>query len=254
MRVLNHALLRPLSNGDVMNKTGRWLATALVAAASTISSTAQAQNIAVGNQNTFSGGTTEGWLINLLGFGGAVPQPQVIPTGGPGGAGDAYLQLTSRGGGGPGSRLVALNLEPTWTGNYLAAGVGALAIDAINLGQSSLTLRLMFENPIGPNAPTDIAASFTGATLAAGSGWQRLLFPLADLRVVAPMMDLTALLSNTTAIRLYHSDAFGPPEPVTAQLGVDNITAVAAVPEPSTFLLVGGGLVAAAAFRRRRRA
>ena len=91
-----------------MNKTVRWLATALVAAASTVSATAHAQNIAVGNQNTFESGTTEGWLINLLGMGGPVPQPEVITTGGPAGAGDAYLRLTATGRGGPGGRLVGL--------------------------------------------------------------------------------------------------------------------------------------------------
>jgi hypothetical protein len=235
-----------------------WARLGLALLTMTSAVTAANAQIAVGNRNDFQDGTTQGWMVNLLGMGGpGLPQPQVIPNGGPAGAGDAYLQLTSTGLPGPGGRLVALNFTSTWTGNYLAAGVGAISLDAMNLGTTDLSLRLLFENPMG-GPPTDLALSQTALTLPTGGGWTSLMFPLfgpGGLAVLAPGMDLNALLSNTTTIRILHSPTFTyPPPQAAAQLGVDNITAVAAVPEPSTFLLVGGGLaVAAAAARRRRR-
>jgi hypothetical protein len=65
--------------------------------------------------------------------------------------------------------------------------------------------------------------------------------------------DITTLLSNVTALRILHSSAAQfPPDRIAADLGVDNITAVAAIPEPATMLLVGSGLVGLVARRRRQ--
>lgn len=67
--------------------------------------------------------------------------------------------------------------------------------------------------------------------------------------------NLNTLLSNTTAIRLYHAPTLAETGPfVAASLGVDNITATAVVPEPASVVLVGTGALALLALRRRRRA
>src|SRR6185295_5265377 len=83
-----------------------------------------AAGASIGLKDTFQDGTTDGWFAGG-GPGGGVPPvpPQVIPTGGPEGAGDQFLQITSNGiAGTAGSRLVALNAAQ-WAGNYLAAGI-----------------------------------------------------------------------------------------------------------------------------------
>lgn len=210
--------------------------------------------LAVGNRDTFEDGTTQNWAINLLGMGSppASTFPRNVPTGGPAGLSDNYLQLTSTGVPGAGGRLTSINFMGQWAGDYLAAGINGIRLDAINLGTSDVALRLLFENPIG-GPPTDVAVSSTPFNLPVGSGWTSVFFPLfgpGGLVVLDPSMDLHALLSNTTAIRLFHSPtvaAVGPP--IAAQIGVDNITAT---PEPATLLLVVPGLALLA--RRRRRA
>ena len=81
----------------------------------------------------FEDGTTAGWHV---GDPGAHPAPPVnVSTGGPAGAGDAYLQLEALGGGGPGSRLSVLNLSQ-WTGDFTS--VPAIGMDVNNFGPDDL--------------------------------------------------------------------------------------------------------------------
>jgi hypothetical protein len=204
-----------------------------------------------GQRDTFEDGTTQNWTVGVLGAPHPAP-PVNVPTGGPAGAGDNYLLLTAVGGNNtPGNRLTVVN-GSQWTGNYLAAGVTGIALDANNLGGTDLFLRLLFENPMFA-PPTDVAASATPLFLPAGSGWTNLFFPLFGPGGLVPLQgNLTTLLSNVTSIRIYHSPTLAfPGPPIVAQLGVDNITATAA-PEPSTVLLVAAGLSALSLLRRRR--
>jgi hypothetical protein len=177
-----------------------------------------------------------------------------VPTGGPAGAGDAFLQQTSLGGVGPGSRLAVFN-GSQWAGNYLVAGIGAIAMDAKNFGATSLFLRLAFEDPFG-GPPADVAFS-SAVVVPAGSGWVHIVFPIEPGDLTAGLGSVNTALANTTLLRLYHSDVPNFPNPIfpipaiVAQLGVDNIEALAApVPEPAACLLLLGGV--AAAMRRRR--
>jgi hypothetical protein len=229
---------------------------ALVASLAALPSVASAQ-ISPNKINNFEDGTTQGWLINLLGLGTPPPQtfPANIPTGGPAGVNDNFLQLTSTGvGGGPpggaGGRLMALN-PGGWAGNWLAAGIISIRFNAINLGQNPLSLRFLVEDAMG-GPPTNIAASATAIPLAVGSGWQTLEFPLFGPNGLAALLgSTTAALSNVTVVRIYSSPTFvAEPPPIAAQLGIDNLAAVA-VPEPSTVLLVGMGALGLLAVRRR---
>ena len=195
----------------------------------------------------------ENWFAGGLGPPQQSPPvpPDQMPSGGPNGAGDGYLQVTASGGTGAGSRLVAMNADQ-WTGNYLAAGVNAISVDLRNLGSSDLTVRFLFENPLG-GPPSDIGVTTFGAFLPAASGWMHFLFPIApaELVPVDPGDNMTALLSNVTLLRIIHSIDAGEADQVAGQLGVDNITATV-VPEPSTLLLFGSGLAATMTRRARR--
>ena len=202
----------------------------------------------------FEDGTTQGWLANLLNMGGHPAPPANVATGGPSGAGDNYLQVTALGGAGNGSRLTVIN-GSQWAGDYLAAGVTAVSLSAINLGSTDLFLRLVFEDPtIGP--PTNIAYSADALFLPAGGGWMTLMFPVQPGFLTAGLGDVETALQNTTIIRLYHSqddnfpNPISPIDPVVAQLGVDNIAAVTAIPEPATIWLLTVGIGAFAARRR----
>jgi hypothetical protein len=205
--------------------------------------------VSVGQVDTFEDGTTQGWLVGLLGATSPAP-PANQASGGPAGADDNFLLLTAIGGVGAGNRLVVINLGQ-WAGDYTAAGVTAIRMDLRNLGDTELSLRMFIENPTaGP--PTDTAFSTTPFVLAPGSGWQSAVFPIAAADLTAGAGSVATALSTATAIRIFHSAAAGfPGEPIVAQLGVDNITAV---PEPGAAWLMGLGLagLAAGAVRRRR--
>ena len=212
---------------------------------------ASLQAATIGQIDNFENGTTQGWTVSLLGSPHPAP-PVNIATGGPLGAGDNYLQLTSVGGSGAGNRMLVIN-PAQWTGNYIAAGITSISMDVNNNGGSDLFLRLLFENPMGM-PPTDVAAT-SSVFVPAGSGWTHISFGVAESNLTALAGSVHTVLLNTTAIRIYDSAALDFPGPaVVARLGVDNIAA-AGVPEPGAWSLLGGGLAAliAAGMRRARR-
>ncbi len=208
--------------------------------------------VTLGQKDTFEDGTTQGWLVNLLGMGQHPAPPVNVPSGGPGGADDNYLLLSAVGGVGAGSRLTVLNLAQ-WTGDFVAAGIGAIAMQLNNFGSTELALRLLFEDPMG-GPPNNLAFSTEAVILPAGSGWTDVVFPIAPDDLSAGLGSVLAALSGTTAMRLFHSPALGFPGPeVVAQLGVDDIEALAAVPEPTTLALWASGLLLGFAPRALRR-
>lgn len=243
------------------------LAAVALASVSLLPAALGAQVVA-GQVDTFEDGTTQSWRVNLIPSMPLHPAPPAnVATGGPAGTGDNFLQLTAVGGPGgsapaPGSRLAVINFGGQWAGNYTAAGITHIRLDANNLGTSQLFLRLVFENPAldGSGPPCDFGISATPIALAPGSGWTSLLFPIHGPGGLVGLpggpcgrpTDLNALLANTTALRIIHNPAVSPDgSPVVAVLGVDNIAAVV-VPEPSTLLLVGGGLLLLPLVARRR--
>lgn len=216
----------------------------------------------VGQQDTFEDGTTENWTVGLIPGNPPHPAPPAnVSTGGPAGAGDAFLLVTAVGGGGPGSRMTVVNFMNQWSGDYLSSGITHLAMDVRSLGLSTLFLRLMFEDPTLTGPPSNIAFSSTPIVLPAGGAWTRVAFPLFGAGgLVAGLGTVDQALTNTTALRIYHSENPGfpnpvfPIDPVVGQLGIDNITAVSTVPEPATSLLFGAGALALLFHRRRKRA
>jgi len=209
----------------------------------------EASAVAIGQSDDFEDGTTRGWVVNLLGMGSHPAPPANVPGGGPQGPFDNYLVLTAVGGSGAGSRLAVINTTQ-WAGDYASAGVSFIEMDLFNYGATDLSIRLFLENPMG-GPPVDTAVT-DAVLLPSGQGWVHVTFSVSASDLTLLTGDVDTLLSNVTALRIFHgpSAAFPGPEVLT-QLGVDNVTAV---PEPSVALLCLAAIPAFAALSLRPRA
>jgi len=207
--------------------------------------------VTVGQVDTFQT-NLDNWFAGGLGPPNQQPPipPFVQASGGPAGAGDAYMVVTASEANGAGSRVVAINTTQ-WAGNYLAAAVGSISMDLINLGQSDLTIRLLFEDPMG-GPPVDEAVTTFGAFLPAQSGWQHFVFPVLGPNLTAIEGNAWAALANATLLRIVNAPSAGDAVQQIGILGVDNIASVAAVPEPSTILLCLAGLGVVTGVARKR--
>src|SRR4051794_1360657 len=181
--------------------------------------------ITFGQQDTFHDGTIMGWQE-----GGSSPNPPTnVPTGGPAGVGDAYLENISAGGAGAGAKMIMLNLEQ-WTGNYSRAGVDRISVQMANFGANMLHMRVGIRGGDG----STIFASTAPAVLPPDGVWRSVDFDLtaAGLTSVSGANTLEQVLGNVIEVRLL--SAIGGPafmgDPIAGTLGTDNIVARETVP------------------------
>lgn len=192
--------------------------------------------ISLGQVDSFQSGTTLAWE------GGAAPTN--VATGGPAGSGDAYLQIRSA------FFNLGTNNSAQWSGDYLSAGVTGLVVQLNNFG-SNRDLALRF-SLFGAGS---VFATTNEIVLSANSGWQVFHFGLGetDLTRTLGTGTLAQTLAAVDILLLRHDpdpiSAPGGSNPITATLGIDNITAV---PEPTSALLLAAGLAGLAATRRSR--
>jgi hypothetical protein len=191
-----------------------------------------ARALTLGQVDDFQDGTAQNWQTGIQLVGN-------IASGGPNGSGDRYIQYTSSGGGGVGSRMVIFNTSQ-WLGDYNSAGITGIEMDLDNFSSQPLSMRIAF-----------FLNSFTGyvsttpVPLAAGSGWQHVIFSLSavNFTAIGSPGDFNTLLSNFNG-QLRLLDSFAPSmqgDVIAATLGADNIQAI---PEPTALALVGASLVA----------
>ena len=166
--------------------------------------------------DNFEDGTTMGWQE-----GAVSPNPPVnVPDGGPGGAGDAYLENTSSGGTGAGSKMIMYN-NAQWTGDYISAGVSSLQAHLINLGATELPMRVAVEGAGGGRF-----ASIDPIVLPSGSGWYHVVFDLTDASMtsVGGTQTLAEVLASVTELRVLAANV---PDwngaSIVGVLGVDNL-------------------------------
>jgi autotransporter-associated beta strand protein len=184
-----------------------------------------AQTITLNQIDTFTpGGNTQGWQQ-----GAASPNPVVlIDTGGPAGAGDAYIVNTSSGAGSAGSKQIMFN-DAQWTGNYITAGVNRITMDFLNVGGTDVSMRIALRSFAAAYASTN------GFAVPADGQWHHAVFDISPTTMtnVGGTDSLSATLSNIFDARVLSSTApsfMG--DPIAAQIGVDNILATS-IPVPT---------------------
>ncbi len=200
------------------------------------SSLASAQVVS-GQVDTFESSTTLNWANGL---------PAADPTvqlGGPGGALDHYLRIATNGVGiGQGSLLIAFN-RFQWVGDYTAAGVNAIEMDVRNFNlPGGMSVRVGLKTTTFSNTPGYVSL----ASLVPMDGlWHHFVFPLDSANMVpinAPPSLASVLGGGNAEMRILHNandDLNGQSTPpIAAQLGVDNVRAIA-VPEPGALALTG---------------
>lgn len=194
-----------------------------------------------GQLDDFQDGTLQAWGGNAA--------PTNIPSGGPAGAGDRYLQLTSA----PpssGPKLGTSNFAQ-WSGDYIAAGITAIQADVLNTSIFDLELRVII--PLGNGG--DFTSTL--AQVIPNDGfWHTVAFGMTptDLTYVGgnALNDAIVTLQSVNSIVIRHQPGapagVGGAPSVTGSMGLDNILAI---PEPTTlvFLAIGG---AALLWRRNR--
>lgn len=199
-------------------------------------------------QAQVSSGQTDTFASNTQNWSGA--NPSWISSGGAGGATDGFLQLISVGGvSGANSKMAGYNTAQ-WSGNYTAAGVGAISVDFNNLAQNALEMRLVF---FDAGASTQWVSS-ASAVLPASPGWNHFVFTIDPAQFVRTSGTSSFAATLGSAGRMMFRHDPGPPSSsgvmIAATLGVDNVHAVP-VPEPASICAVSLGILALV--RRRRR-
>lgn len=202
--------------------------------------------------SNFQDGTLQDWT------GGA--DPNLVTSGGPLGAGDAYLRISSNGGQGPGSHLATHNSNSQYQGNYLATGAAWLLADFRNSIDSAPV-----EMRVGLFAAPQLEARFTSSValpVPNDGQWHRRNFPLSAATMTNVVGNLTfdQVFSDVDLVMIRH-DGGGPQsggEPIVATLGIDNVrivpridcaevdglvAAIAGGENPPRWDLTGDGLV-----------
>ncbi len=203
---------------------------------------ASSASVVFGQVDTFDS-STMGW-----GNSAGSPTTQWISGGGPGGAGDGYLQMQSSGAsGGSGSRLGAWN-DAQWSGDFLAAGVTAITMDIAGFVGATTEMRLLFISNSG-----SMFTSTLSHQIASDGVWRTYRFEITEdaMTQVGGIPGYDESITDIWRMHLRHQP--GPPAGLgnapayTGRIGVDNIRAVPGAGVPAAFVAAG-----LAGSRRRR--
>jgi hypothetical protein len=173
---------------------------------------AAAYSITLGQIDTFEDGTTMGWQGSFL------DPPTNVPTGGPRGADDNYLQVVD-------APNLATYCEGIWAGDWTSAGVNVVEVHVKNDGPQSVELRgVWFGTTTNERATSSVALAVPPDGV-----WRKIAFPCraSDLVVVQGTETVAQILAGTSRFMFRHDPGAPDPRgtPVDATIGLDNIEA-----------------------------
>ena len=174
------------------------------------------------NQVDLFQGSKDNWTDGHGGVNGAL-----VSTGGPNGAGDPYLQVSSGSFGGE-SKLITFN-QAQWTGNYVAAGVGEVSMSLKSFGTATLPIRITIRDSTGGS--TVGGYSSTNAFMLPADGqWHTAQFLMDAADMTAVGTGLPSLATELTAVQDFRLLSAALPavsgDAISARIGVDDITAL----------------------------
>jgi hypothetical protein len=174
--------------------------------------TAASFSITPNQVDNFEDNTTQDWTTGTLN----PVKPAVLSEGS-----NKFLRVVSSGSITAGGKLVFFN-SVQWTGNYIAANITGISMLVRNSGTSPLMLRIAFKGA----GTTDWFVSTNPVSLPPDGIWKVISFPAhaADLTGTG---DASVALAGVTTLRILHSSSANyVGDPVSAQLDVDDITAL----------------------------
>lgn len=178
--------------------------------------------ITAGQMSDFEDGTTQGWSNGA----GSPNPPTNIPTGGPNGADDNFLEETSAGGSGPGSRMVILNTSSDWTGDYWNESINHIFCFVKNGGSQDLFLRVAFRG--GPD-DTRIYTALAQPLPASQTTWVAkdfLFLSSTDFVIESGPNTVEEVLMDVAEIRIVSSESGSyTGDNIMGTLHIDNIIA-----------------------------
>ena len=211
--------------------------------------------VSLSSLNDFEDGTTQAWSEG--GSRTSSPNPPTnISTGGPGGAGDSYVQNVSTGGNGAGGRWIMYNTSSTWTGDYVTAGVTRITAQARNTGPEAVPMGIAI-GTANVRFGGNWWATTSPVSIPNDGAWHSVEFGLdtAGLTQVQGNASLNTVLSGANVLRLVANATpshIGSTSLSGTTIGMDNIRAAgpavpevtlavdnATISEASTFLLNG---------------
>ena len=185
---------------------------------------AQSQ-VVLGQVDNFEDFTMRNWTKN-----NSIPNANIYD-GGPTGAGDNFLRVTSSGSGSNLNLMTKNNAQ--WRGNYyqgnLASRIKYISMDVRNSGTEVIFLRLSFQ--------TDYGIIYRGSTTNAiavlpNEGWKKISFSILESNITAitSTFDYAVLFGSGSEgveeMRILHSSVPSwEAEPIVATLDIDNIMA-----------------------------
>ncbi|HYO25811.1 MAG TPA: hypothetical protein VEQ85_12790, partial [Lacipirellulaceae bacterium] len=222
----------------------RLLAAAVALTAALLAPAEADSAISLASSDSF-GADLEGWAqaqppVGLVGLTRAT-------TGGPAGAGDAFMRIESSGLNGARSKMVAYYTGSDWFGDYTAAGVTRIGMSLRNLGATDLVVRLALASFDGPGTTNGVNSggnwivSTVGVPLPAMSAWTNVEFSLAESQFTGT--GYAGVMSGVKGFRIYHAEndqTQGIGDTIAGVLGVDNIVALGAAATPGDFDGMGG--------------
>ncbi len=187
-----------------------------------------AAGVSAGQTDNFQDGTSAGWEN------GQSCNEDNISTGGPAGNGDGYIRVSSPAVrcGHTDSKLVTLN-RTRWTGDYSGQGVKQISMDLKNFGSAALPIRIAIREGTGGSGTPGYCS--TAVSVPNDGQWHNYSFSLdGSMSPINSPQPLATDLANVQELRILSSAQPSlSGDAISAQIGIDNITAKGAAPSIS---------------------